>query len=108
MSVTLTTSAVQRIRQVVAQSGTTGKGIRVGVKDAGCSGLTYVVGLAEQINPNDQVFEQDGVTVVICADHLPYLNGIELDYRREGLNEMFAFSNPNAKDTCGCGESFTV
>lgn len=107
MSVTLTENATNRVRQVMEKSGS-GKGIRIGVKDAGCSGLTYVVGLAEEIGPDDQVFEQNGVTVVIKGDDLPFLAGIELDYRRQGINEAFSFNNPNAKETCGCGESFTV
>lgn len=106
MSVTLTSNATNRVRQVLEQSP--GAGIRIGVKDAGCSGLTYVVGLAERIGPEDRVFEQDGVKVVISSDDLPFLDGIELDYCRNGLNEAFQFNNPNAKETCGCGESFTV
>lgn len=107
MSVTLTENATNRVRQVIEKAGS-GKGIRIGVKDAGCSGLTYVVGLAEEIGPDDRVFEQNGVTVVIKGDDLPFLAGIELDYLRQGINEAFSFRNPNAKETCGCGESFTV
>ena len=68
----------------------------------------YVVEMAEQINPDDQIFESQGVKVVVSAKNLPYLDGIELDYAKEGLNEGFRFRNPNVKETCGCGESFTV
>jgi iron-sulfur cluster assembly protein len=68
----------------------------------------YVVGLADQIDPDDQIFESQGVKVVVSAKNLPYLDGIELDYTKEGLNEGFRFRNPNVKESCGCGESFSV
>ena len=107
MSVTLTDNAAHRVAEVLDKAGR-GEGLRLGVKEAGCSGLTYVVELAEAIGPDDHVFEEKGVQVVIDVGCLEVLDGTELDYRKDGLNEMFHFNNPQARETCGCGESFTT
>jgi iron-sulfur cluster assembly protein len=107
MSITLTEKAANRALSYLAKNEKA-QGLRLGVRNTGCSGYMYVVGLADQINADDQFFESQGVKVVISEKNLPYLDGIELDYAREGLNEGFRFRNPNAKDSCGCGESFSV
>jgi iron-sulfur cluster assembly protein len=85
-----------------------GLGIRLGVKTSGCSGMSYVMEFVDEVQEGDQVFESHGMTVVIDARSLPYMMGTELDFVREGLNEGFKFENPNAKSSCGCGESFSV
>ncbi len=85
-----------------------GVGVRLGVKTTGCSGLAYKLEYADEIAPEDVVFEDHGVKVLIDPKSLPYLDGTELDFVREGLNEGFKFHNPREKDRCGCGESFRV
>lgn len=107
MTISLTSAAVKHIREYLATRGSS-DAMRFGVKTTGCSGLSYVVELADAVGPNDLVFEQDGVKVVVDRKNLLYLNGTEIDYRREGLNAGFRFSNPNEKASCGCGESFTI
>lgn len=107
MAITLTERAAKRIKTYLTSRGK-GEGLRVGVRPAGCSGLAYVIDFADQIEPDDQVFEDRGVKVVVKAKNLSYLDGAELDFVKEGLNESFKFSNPNVKDQCGCGESFSV
>ena len=107
MSVTMTESAATQVRSHLDRRGA-GLGLRLGVKKTGCSGLAYVIDYADEVGEDDVVFEDQGVKVVISRDHLPYLDGTELDYAREGLNEAFRFRNPNVKDECGCGESFNV
>lgn len=107
MTLTVTERAARQIDKQLARRGS-GIGLRLGVKKAGCSGYAYVVDYADAVSPEDAVFEQHGVKVVVAPEALPYLDGIEIDYRREGLNEAFRFSNPNVKASCGCGESFTV
>ncbi len=107
MSIRLTENAARRIRDQLAKRGK-GIGLRLGVKVAGCSGYSYVIDYADAIEQNDVIFEDQGVKVVVSREDLDYLEGLELDYRREGLNEAFQFNNPKAKATCGCGESFTV
>jgi len=107
MSVVLTEQAADQIKKQLQKRGK-GVGLRLGVKKAGCSGFAYVIDYADQIAENDAVFEQHGVKVIVDAEQLDYLNGIELDYAKEGINEAFRFNNPNVKGTCGCGESFTV
>jgi len=82
--------------------------LRIGVKPTGCSGYQYVVEAAEKVNENDQLFESNGVKIVIDDQSFRYLSGTELDYVKEGLNEGFRFNNPNVQTTCGCGESFTI
>ena len=107
MSITLTQSAADRISGFLENRGK-GVGLRLGVKTSGCSGMAYVIEFADEIEGDDEVFEDKGVKVLIDPKSLVYLDGTELDYGKEGLNEGFQFNNPNVKDNCGCGESFTV
>ena len=107
MTITLTEAAAARARAYLAKQEQV-QGLRLGVRNTGCSGYMYTVGLADQINADDQVFESQGVKVVVSAKNLPYLDGIEVDYAKQGLNEGFRFNNPNAREMCGCGESFSV
>ena len=107
MSITLTESAARQVAKQLQKRGT-GLGLRLGVKKSGCTGFAYVVDYADAAGDEDEIFEQHGVKVVVHRDTLPYLDGMELDYAREGLNEGFKFNNPNVKDQCGCGESFNV
>lgn len=107
MAITLSASAAERVRTFLANRGK-GIGLRLGIKTSGCSGLAYVLEFVDELNEDDQVFEQDGVKVIVDSKSLVYLDGTELDFVKEGLNEGFKFSNPNVKDQCGCGESFNV
>ncbi len=107
MTITLTETAAARARVFLAKKEQA-RGLRLGVRNTGCSGYMYTVGLADTINPDDEVFESQGVKLVISAKNLPYLDGMEVDYAKQGLNEGFRFNNPNVKETCGCGESFSV
>ena len=107
MAVTLTERAASHVQSFMAKRGK-GVGLRLGVKTTGCSGLAYKLEYADAVNPEDHTFQSYGVTVVVDPKSLPYLDGTELDFAREGLNEGFKFNNPNVKDQCGCGESFNV
>jgi iron-sulfur cluster assembly protein len=107
MSITLTEAAADRVQNFIAKRGR-GLGVRLGVRKTGCSGYAYVVDFADEIGDGDTVFEANDVKVVVANEHLPFLDGTELDFAREGVNETFVFHNPNVKDACGCGESFTV
>ena len=107
MSITLTETAANRVQTFLRNRGK-GVGLRLGVKTSGCSGMAYIMEFADEIQPEDTVFEDRGVKVIIDAKSLLYLDGTEVDYTKEGLNEGFKFNNPNEKDRCGCGESFTV
>ncbi len=107
MGVTLTNAAANHVQNFLSKRGK-GIGLRLGVRTTGCSGLAYKLEFADQVNPEDLEFESNGVRVLIDPKSLPYINGTELDYTREGLNEGFKFKNPNVKDECGCGESFNV
>ena len=107
MSVSLTESAAQRIRTFLEKRGK-GVGVRLGVKTTGCSGMAYTIEFADQVEDGDEIFEDRGVKVLINPKSLVYLEGTQLDFAKEGLNEGFKFNNPNEKDRCGCGESFTV
>ena len=106
-NVRLTEAAAGQVRRQLAQRGS-GLGLRLGLKAAGCSGYAYQVGFADGVGPEDLVFESHGVQVVVAREHMPLLAGLSVDFVREGLNESFQFHNPNVKDECGCGESFTV
>jgi iron-sulfur cluster assembly protein len=106
MSVTLTERAAKRVQTFLAKRG--GIGLRVAVKTSGCSGMAYALEFADAADKDDLHFESHGVTVLIDPKSLPYINGTELDFVREGLNEGFKFNNPNVKNECGCGESFAV
>ncbi len=105
--ITLTDKAAQHVSRYLTRRGK-GVGLRVGVKTTGCSGLAYKLEYADEIATEDQVFESNGVKVIVDPKSLPYIDGTELDYAREGLNEGFRFNNPNVKDECGCGESLRV
>jgi iron-sulfur cluster assembly protein len=107
MAITLTETAAQRVKDFLANRGS-GEGLRLGVKTTGCSGMAYVLEFAEGSEEGDEIFESNGVKVFVDAKSMVYLDGTELDFAKEGLNEGFKFNNPNEKDTCGCGESFTV
>jgi iron-sulfur cluster assembly protein len=107
MAITLTESAASRVRTFLESRGK-GVGLRLGVKTTGCSGMAYVIEYADVVEEDDVIFEDQGVKVIVNPKSLAYLDGTELDYAREGLNEGFRFNNPNVKDQCGCGESFNV
>ncbi len=107
MSVTLTESAADRVKAFLEKRGK-GIGLRLGIKTSGCSGLSYMLEFVDALNEDDQVFEQHGVKVIVDTKSLVYLDGTQLDFVKEGLNEGFKFTNPNVKDECGCGESFNV
>ena len=107
MSVSLTESAARQIQKQLAKRGQ-GVGLKLGVKKSGCSGYAYALDYADQLDETDKVFENYGVKVIVREEDLELVNGIELDYRREGINEAFQFNNPNVTGMCGCGESFSV
>jgi iron-sulfur cluster assembly protein len=107
MSITLTEKAANHVSSFLAKRGK-GVGLRLGVRTSGCSGMAYRLEFADDVNPEDLVFESRGVKVLVDPKSLPYLDGTELDFAREGLNEGFKFNNPNVKDQCGCGESFNI
>ena len=107
MTVTLSESAAKHVSNYIAKRGK-GIGIRLGVKTSGCSGMAYKLEFADEVADDDIQFASGGVTVLVDPKSLPYVDGMVLDYAREGLNEGFKFNNPNVKDQCGCGESFNV
>ncbi len=107
MGVTLSAAAAKHVAGFITKRGK-GIGIRLGVKTSGCSGMAYKLEFADSAEPDDIIFDSHGLKVLIDPKSLPYLDGTELDYTREGLNEGFKFNNPNVKDQCGCGESFQV
>ena len=107
MAISLTEKAANHVQSFLAKRGK-GVGLRVGVRTSGCSGMAYKLEFADAVEANDVQFESHGVRVVVDPKSLPYVDGTELDYTREGLNEGFKFRNPNVKDECGCGESFNV
>ena len=107
MSVTLTEAAAKHVQKYLARR-VKGVGLRLGVKTSGCSGMAYKLEFADQVEPDDKVWESFGVKVLVDEKSLPYLGGTELDYTREGLQEGFKFHNPNEKSRCGCGESFQI
>ncbi|WP_404408695.1 iron-sulfur cluster assembly protein IscA [Pseudidiomarina marina] len=107
MAITITEAAAQRARSFLEQRGK-GVGIRLGVKTTGCSGLAYVMEFVDEVDDTDTVIEDKGVSIIIDGKSLVYLDGTEIDFVKEGLNEGFEFRNPNAKGECGCGESFNV
>lgn len=105
--ITLTEKAAKHVANYIAKRGK-GVGIRFGVRTSGCSGMAYKLEFVDSANLEDIVFESHGVKIMVDPKSLPYIDGTELDYVREGLNEGFKFNNPNIKDQCGCGESFNV
>ncbi len=107
VGVVLSESAAKHVANFIAKRGK-GVGVRVGVKTSGCSGMAYKLEFADSANDEDLIYESHGVKVLVDPKSLPYVEGMELDYTKEGLNEGFKFNNPNVKDQCGCGESFNV
>jgi iron-sulfur cluster assembly protein len=107
MAVSLTQSAAERVRSFLQQRGS-GVGLRLGIKKTGCSGYAYTVDYADSVAADDAVFEQQGVKVVVDRQSLELIDGTEIDFVKQGLNEAFKFRNPNVKGECGCGESFSV
>lgn len=107
MSIMLTDRAANHVQSQLARRGK-GVGVRLSVRSSGCSGFTYKLEFADEVQPQDLAFQSRGVTVIVDPASLPYLDGTELDFEREGLNEGFKFNNPNVKGACGCGESFSV
>jgi iron-sulfur cluster assembly protein len=107
MAITLTETAAKRVEKFLANRGK-GIGLRLGVKTTGCSGMAYTLEFVDETKPEDIVFESRGIKVIIDPKSLVYIDGTELDFSKEGLNEGFKFNNPNVQDECGCGESFTV
>jgi iron-sulfur cluster assembly protein len=107
MSITLTENAAKHVQNFLTKRGK-GVGLRLGVRTSGCSGMAYKLEFADAADDADLQFNSHGVTVLVDPQSLPYIDGMELDYTREGLNEGFKFNNPNVKDACGCGESFKV
>lgn len=107
MAITLSDKAATHVANFLIKRGK-GLGLRLGVRTSGCSGMAYKLEFVDEVNEDDLVFETKGVKIIVDAKSLPYLDGMELDFAREGLNEGFKFNNPNVKDQCGCGESFNV
>lgn len=107
MAITMTAAAAERVRTFLHNRGK-GVGLRLGVKTTGCSGLAYVLEFVDELNEDDQVFEHDDLKIIVDGKSLVYIDGTELDFAKEGLNEGFKFNNPNVNGECGCGESFTV
>lgn len=107
MAISLTEAAARHVTRSLAKRGK-GLGVRLGVKTTGCSGLAYKLEYVDEVEPEDVVFEQHGVKVLVDPKSLSYIDGTELDFVREGLNEGFKFNNPNERDRCGCGESFRI
>jgi iron-sulfur cluster assembly protein len=107
MAITLTEKAARHVQKYLVRRGK-GLGLRLGVRTTGCSGLAYKLEYVDELAPEDQVFESSGVKIIVDPKSLAYIDGTELDFAREGLNEGFRFNNPNVKDECGCGESFRV
>jgi len=107
MAISMTETAAGRVRDFLDNRGS-GEGVRLGVKTHGCSGMAYVIEFVDAIEASDEVFEQHGVKLIVDQKSMVYLDGTVVDYTKEGLNEGFKFTNPNAAGECGCGESFTV
>ncbi len=107
MPITLTEKAANYVQKSLTKRGK-GLGLRLGVKTTGCSGMAYIIEYADHIEAPDQVFDSQGVKIIVDPKSLVYIDGTELDYTREGLNEGFKFNNPNVKNQCGCGESFNT
>jgi iron-sulfur cluster assembly protein len=107
MAITLTTAAADRVQSFIEARGK-GVGLRLAIKKTGCSGFAYVVNYADEVTRDDQVFEHRGVKVIVDPESLRYIDGTEVDFVKQGLNEAFRFRNPNVKGECGCGESFNV
>ncbi|UJF18968.1 iron-sulfur cluster assembly protein IscA [Vibrio sp. SS-MA-C1-2] len=107
MAITMTEAAAGRVRTFLENRGK-GIGLRLGVRTSGCSGMAYVIEFVDELNEEDEVFKIDDINLIVDAKSLLYLDGTELDFAKEGLNEGFQFNNPNVSSECGCGESFNV
>ena len=107
MAITLTDAAADRVKSFLQQRGK-GLGLRLGVRTSGCSGMAYVLEFVDDLDEGDVVFEDHGVKVIVDPKSMVYIDGTELDFANEGVNEGFKFNNPNVKDECGCGESFNI
>jgi iron-sulfur cluster assembly protein len=107
MAISLTAAAAARVQKFLAARGR-GLGLKLGVRKTGCSGFAYVIDYADEVRPEDVVFEDRGVKVFVDRDSLPLIDGTEVDFIRQGLSESFRFRNPNIRGECGCGESFSV
>ncbi|KGK00357.1 iron-sulfur cluster assembly protein IscA [Thalassotalea sp. ND16A] len=107
MAISMTPAATERVRSFIDNRGK-GLGLRLGIKTTGCSGLAYVLEFVDELNEDDQVFTIDNVNIIVDGKSLVHIDGTQLDFVKEGLNEGFKFTNPNAKGECGCGESFNV
>lgn len=107
MALSLTQTAADRVQGYLSRRGA-GVGLRVGVKKTGCNGYAYIINYADEIDESDVVFEDRGVKIVVDADSLALIDGTEVDFVKEGLNEAFRFRNPNVTGECGCGESFSI
>ncbi|MDD3885053.1 MAG: iron-sulfur cluster assembly protein IscA [Gallionella sp.] len=107
MTITLTEKAAKHVLNFIAKRGK-GVGLRIGVRTSGCSGMAYKLEFVDALGGDDLEFDSNGVKVLVDPQSLPYIDGMELDFVREGLNEGFKFNNPNVKNQCGCGESFQV
>lgn len=107
MAITVTQAAARHVSNFLAKRGK-GLGLRLGVRTTGCSGMAYKLEYCDELQDSDLQFQSQGVTIIVDPQSLPYIDGTELDFVREGLNEGFRFNNPNIKGECGCGESFTV
>ncbi len=107
MAITMTSAAAKRVKTFLENRGK-GIGLRLGVRTSGCSGMAYVLEFVDDLNEEDRVFEQFDVKIIVDSKSLLYIDGTELDFTKEGLNEGFKFNNPNVSSECGCGESFNV
>ncbi len=107
MGISLTEAAANHVRRSLENRGH-GDGIRLGVRTTGCSGMAYVLEFVDELQPDDKVFESHGMKIIVDPKSLAYIDGTELDFVREGINEGFKFTNPNVSGECGCGESFNV
>ena len=107
MAITMTEAAARHVQKSITKRGK-GLGLRLAVKTSGCSGLSYAIEFADETAPDDIAFESHGLQLLVDHKSLPFLDGTQLDFVREGLNEGFKFNNPNSKAECGCGESFAV
>jgi iron-sulfur cluster assembly protein len=106
-NISVTNTAANKIKRYLEKRGV-GIGIKIGVRTTGCSGLAYTLEYVDEVDPTDHLFEDREVKIFVSPKNLPYLQGMEIDFKRQGLNEGFEFNNPQARDHCGCGESFRV
>lgn len=104
--ITVTTSAVKQIQNILVEQHQEGAHLRLGVQGGGCSGMEYILTIDDQIDANDLIIENEGIKVLVDRDSMPYLSGSTLDFSNDLMNSGFVFNNPNAKRSCGCGKSF--